>query len=104
MKKIPPGKKPPKISKETEELLNDIFSESRMGVDFSVRHGAVCPSCGIGPLKTYCTKPWEGTTRIRYHKCANNDCLLCHINFSIKSIQADYSEMGKKPHVTPLAR
>lgn len=58
------------------------------GVDYRPRNGALCPACGQ-PAKIVCTKPWEGETRIRYHRCQNPACLLASIKQSIKSVQVN---------------
>ena len=58
------------------------------GIDYTARHGAPCPYCGIRS-RSYRTLPWEDTTRIRYHKCENPTCPLATLNITIKSIEAD---------------
>ena len=58
------------------------------GVDFSPRRGALCPSCH-GRAKIYSTKPWEGSVRVRYHRCENTRCCLNTMGVTIKSIEED---------------
>lgn len=58
------------------------------GVDFSSRHGARCPWCHAR-TRIVVTKPWEDTTRIRYHRCENLECPLCTMAVGIKSIEAE---------------
>lgn len=58
------------------------------GVDFSPKSGARCPWCG-GKTRIIATRPWEDTTRIRYHRCENSKCPLCTMAVGIKSIEVD---------------
>ncbi len=58
------------------------------GVDYSPRTGATCPSCGK-KARIYSTKPWEGTARIRYHRCENTACVLHALGVTIKSVEVD---------------
>ena len=60
------------------------------GVDYSHRHGATCPGCGER-ARIVKTLPWEGSTRIRYHRCENQRCLLCAARATIKSVEEDFS-------------
>ena len=60
------------------------------GVDYSHRHGATCPGCGER-ARIVKTLPWEGSTRIRYHRCENPRCLLCAARATIKSVEEDFS-------------
>jgi hypothetical protein len=60
------------------------------GVDYSHRHGATCPGCGER-ARIVKTLPWEGSTRIRYHRCENTRCLLCAARATIKSVEEDFS-------------
>ena len=62
--------------------------QAENGVDYSARHGAWCPYCGE-KTKVYCTKPWEGPLRVRFHRCPNETCLLQAMSTSIKSVQED---------------
>lgn len=62
--------------------------EAENGVDFSQRHGARCPACK-SKARIYSTKPWEGSTRTRYHHCENGACFLCAMRVTIKSIEVD---------------
>jgi hypothetical protein len=52
----------------------------RENVFYCRRTGGVCPLCGQKRTKIYCTKPWEGNTRERYHRC--QQC-----NHTFKSIE-----------------
>lgn len=58
------------------------------GVDFSAKHGARCPWCGVR-AKIVATRPWYESTRIRYHRCENRSCPLCTMAVGIKSIEVD---------------
>jgi hypothetical protein len=68
--------------------LSEKIAEAAAGVDFSRRHGARCPCCGL-QAKIHTTKPWDGSTRIRYHHCRNVDCLLAATCTSIKSVETE---------------
>lgn len=58
------------------------------GVDFSTRRGASCPWCGRR-ARIVATRPWDETTRIRYHRCENNECPLGSMGVGIKSIEVE---------------
>jgi len=58
------------------------------GVDYTSRHGALCPYCGKR-AKVRTTRPWDGPARVRYHVCANPRCLLCQYGKPIKSIETE---------------
>lgn len=62
--------------------------EAENGVDYSSRHGALCPACG-GKARIYSTKPWDGTTRVRYHYCEAAGCFLSAMRVTIKSIEVE---------------
>ena len=70
------------------ELTAGVIALARAGVDYTSRHGAVCPGCGKR-TRVYCTRPWEGSIRVRYHRCGNHTCLIGHLGLSIKSIEVD---------------
>jgi hypothetical protein len=63
-------------------------AKAESGVDYRPRTGALCPACG-NPAKVVVTRPWEGDTRIRYHRCLTPGCALSTIKQSIKSVQTD---------------
>lgn len=71
-----------------------VKQEAENGVDFSPRTGAICPSCGKRS-KIYSTKPWDGSVRLRYHRCENSACVLCAMGVTIKSIEVDGVGGGK---------
>ncbi|MCK9324566.1 MAG: hypothetical protein M0P69_03630 [Bacteroidales bacterium] len=60
------------------------------GVDYTPKSGAVCPWCGKDRIPVYCTKPWSGDVRIRYHHCNNPECILYRLNTGIKSLQENH--------------
>ncbi|BCL59953.1 hypothetical protein DGMP_06460 [Desulfomarina profundi] len=62
------------------------------GVDYSPRLGGLCPWCGE-KSRIYKTTPWEGNTRIRYHRCKNPGCVLAAMKITIKSIEVDTSNV-----------
>lgn len=68
--------------------LASLKQSAEAGVDYSPRTGALCPACG-SKAKSYRTLPWEGSSRIRYHRCANPSCLLNAIRQTIKSVEVD---------------
>lgn len=74
-----------------DQLIAAALKRAAEGVDFSSRHGALCPLCGQ-KLAITVTKPWVGSVRIRFHRCYNKQCLLCAAETSMKSVQQDHSE------------
>ena len=58
------------------------------GVDYSPRYGALCPWCGKKARIT-ATRPWDESTRIRYHRCESSECVLSALRVNIKSVEAD---------------
>ena len=79
-------------------LVAKAREKAATGVDYSSRTGALCPYCG-NRAKIYSTKPWEGSTRIRYHNCKNTKCLIASLGITIKSIEED--RVVQKPPVGP---
>ena len=59
---------------------------AEIGIDYDRKNGAFCPLCQER-IKVTDTKPWVGNSRIRYHKCSNERCLLHQLERSIKSIE-----------------
>ena len=55
--------------------LASLIARAEAGVDYRARTGATCPACGRR-LPIYKTMPWDGTVRIRYHRCQTAGCLL----------------------------
>lgn len=79
-----------------QKMLLIWIGEAEGGVDF--REGfAACPACG-SRLKVKTTRPWDGSTRIRYHACKEDDCMLATIGQAIKSIESRETE-EEKTHV-----
>lgn len=68
--------------------LATLKKAAEAGVDYSPRTGVLCPACG-SRSKPYKTMPWDGNTRIRYHKCQQKGCILATINQTIKSVEVD---------------
>ena len=68
--------------------LADLIARAAAGVDYRPRTGALCPGCGR-PAKIYKTMGWDGNTRIRYHRCRTDGCLLCAARATIKSVEED---------------
>lgn len=68
--------------------------QAENGVDYSARHGAVCPWCGRRTM-VYKTMPWDDNTRIRYHRCTNAKCILVAMSKTIKSVEIDQSAGGR---------
>jgi hypothetical protein len=62
--------------------------EAIEGVTYYPRGGAKCPWCGER-LRVLDTKSWVGRSRIRYQKCVNNQCPLCVLDQSVKSIESE---------------
>ena len=62
--------------------------KAEQSVDYTPRHGAVCPECSRKNIPVVTSRPWEGDTRIRYHRCTNIEgCILAIMKTSIKSVQ-----------------
>ena len=56
------------------------------GTVFQAGEGAPCPLCGER-AKVVGSPKWEGSVKVRYHRCVNSQCLLCVLNKNFKSIQ-----------------
>jgi hypothetical protein len=65
------------------------IEEAKAGVEYSPRHGAICPWCGRRRIPTYKTMPWGTGGRVRYHHCPNSKCLLHDMGAGIKSVQGE---------------
>ena len=59
----------------------------RNGVDWSSKHGGVCPRCAHKRCKVTRSMPWDGDTRVRYHACQK-----CGTVF--KSLETDRDKTG----------
>ena len=57
---------------------------AQQGVDYTKR-GAYCPLCGQ-KMRTVDTKDC-GKSKLRWHKCRNEDCLLGSMALLVKSAQ-----------------
>lgn len=68
--------------------LATLKAAAESGVDYSPKHGALCPACGAR-MKPYKTMPWDGNVRIRYHRCTTPSCLLTTIAKTVKSVEVD---------------
>ena len=79
-------------------LVSKAREKAAAGVDYSSRTGALCPYCGK-KAKIYNTRPWEGITRVRYHRCRNTACLIASLGITIKSIEED--RVIQEPPVGP---
>lgn len=73
-----------------EDLLARAKEISQAGVDYTPRYGAICPWCGTKKLPVARTMPWDGSTRVRYHKCPGKSCIISKLGIGIKSIEEDY--------------
>ena len=65
-----------------------LLQQADAGATYSPRIGVPCPSCGKRTAIVR-TLPWDGHTRIRYHRCDHPGCLLCAAKKTIKSIETD---------------
>lgn len=77
-----------------ENLLARAKNIAQSGVDYTPRHGAICPWCGTTKLPITRTMKWEGQTRTRYHKCPTPSCIIAKLEIGIKSIEEDHSATG----------
>lgn len=69
-------------------VVQDTRNKAEKGVDYTASKGAICPVC-VHKLKIIRSEPWQEGTKIRFHKCDNQDCLLSHLKLAIKSIQIE---------------
>lgn len=65
------------------------------GVEFRPHRGAYCPACGC-KLKSYNTQPWRDGLRVRYHHCADPDCILSRLGKTVKSVEEQPRPAGRK--------
>jgi len=72
-------------------ILAKVKEKADQSVDYTPRHGAVCPECGKKRMQTVTAKPWKDGIKVRYHKCGNiaGGCLLAIMQTSIKSVQEE---------------
>jgi len=70
------------------KFLATAIQAAECGVDYYPTTGAYCPFCGKKKVSVYTTRPWDGYTRIRYHKCGNPRCYLNQIGKTIKSVES----------------
>ncbi len=68
--------------------LVEMITKAEAGIDYRPRTGALCPACGK-PAKIVATRPWEGTARIRYHRCRQPACVLASTGTTIKSVEVE---------------
>lgn len=61
------------------------------GVAYSPRYGALCPLCGAR-MKVTVTKKWHGASRVRWHRCRAEGCLLARVEKAVKSVEMDETE------------
>lgn len=66
------------------ETIKEILAESKekTAVDFSPKHGGVCPLCGRTKCQVNTVGRWSGPVRERYHNCR-------HCGHSFKSVEVD---------------
>jgi hypothetical protein len=73
----------------SKTMIVALVAKAEGGVDYDRQLGMVlCPACG---KRAYVrnTLEWSGGFRIRYHRCKNQNCLLCRMGTSIKSIEVN---------------
>lgn len=58
------------------------FIQSGAGVDYSAKHGGVCPVCGAAKSRVTNTSKWSGSVRERFHRCRS-----CGLRF--KSVETE---------------
>ncbi len=80
------------MNQKIQKVAAVALRSAMQGVDYTARWGAVCPWCGKERIPVYCTRPWSGKVRVRYHRCNNKDCLLCQMRQGIKSLQTAKQE------------
>jgi len=73
----------------TTDELERAIELAAAGVDYSPRYGAVCPLCGTPRARVTGSLPWDGNIKVRYHRCANQECRLARLKVSIKSVEVD---------------
>jgi hypothetical protein len=75
----------------TQAKVAMAIKQAEQGVDYSPRHGALCPWCGKRTRVTV-TKPWDESTRTRWHRCGNKRCLLAKAGKAIKSVEVEVNQ------------
>jgi hypothetical protein len=63
-------------------------AKAREGVVYSPKKGALCPVCGRR-CPVVSSPKWDGDIKVRYHRCKNEQCVMCSMNVTVKSIQED---------------
>lgn len=68
-----------------KRALVAILAKARDGVVY--KRGAKCPVCGA-KAKVITTRKWDDGTRIRYHRCSNEDCVVHSLDVNVKSVES----------------
>lgn len=76
-------------------VIAKALDAAREGVEYSPKHGALCPFCGL-KTRVQTTKPWLGNSRLRYHRCENPQCPLCVLGERVRSWEESLPDHGKK--------
>ncbi|UIJ38542.1 hypothetical protein LWC08_02945 [Desulfobaculum bizertense] len=53
------------------EVLRTLVTEiqTSTAVDWDPRRGGCCPLCGAQRCRVMSTRPWNGSVRLRWHRC-----------------------------------
>lgn len=76
------------MARPTFSKIVQVQELAAAGVDYSPRHGALCPWCST-KAKIIRTMPWDGDLRVRYHRCQRPGCVLAKLGTTIKSVEVD---------------
>lgn len=62
------------------------LAKAQAGVDFIGKKGARCPVCGR-MMPVVSSGPRAEGARQRYHKCKNDECVICALCLLVKSVE-----------------
>ena len=76
------------MNKSITAFVLKMREKASEGVVYDHKKGAACPACHER-LRVYCSRPWNGNVKIRYHQCANRECILHQLEMKMKSVEEE---------------
>ena len=76
------------MNKAITAFLLKMREKAEDGVVCDRKAGATCPMCH-DRLKVYCSRPWNGGVKVRYHWCGNEGCILHQLKVKMKSVEEE---------------
>ena len=76
------------MNKTATAFVLKIREKVSEGLVYDRKTGATCPVCHER-LRVYCSRPWNGNVKVRYHWCANIECILHQFEIRMKSVEEE---------------